>query len=95
MKNEIFRTRHFDMVTNSQHGACLLFDRKGLGMHQPQTPRARFFVIRRKLNMNALNKTALWLRSQIKNMMDTQKLLRLEQVHQWCEALSPHISFRR
>ncbi len=89
------KTRYFDMVTNSQNGACLLFDRKGLGMHQPQTPRARFLIIRNKLSVSALNKTALWLRSQIKNMMDTQKLLRQEQVHQWCEALSPHISFRR
>jgi hypothetical protein len=89
------KTRYFNMVTNSQHGACLLFDRKGLGMHQPQTPRARFFVIRNKLNVSVLNKTALWLRSQVKNIMDTQKQLRSRQVHQWCEALSPHISFRR
>jgi hypothetical protein len=89
------KTKYFNMVTNSQHGACLLFDRKGLGMHQSRTPRAEFFSMRKNISTSAFNKTFLSLRSQVKNMMAAQKLLRPGQVHQWCGALSPHISFRR
>ena len=85
MKNEIFRTKHFNAVTNSQHGACLLFDRKGLGAYQSQAPRIRFFSMRKNFSAGALSKAFLSLRSRLKNIMDMQKLhlsLRSRQVHQ-------------
>ncbi len=92
------KTKRFNIVTNSQHRACLLFDRKSRGMYQSPASASRYFVSGKNISIDILNKTVLSLRSQVKNMMDAQKLhlsLRSRQVHQWCEARSPQISFRR
>ena len=74
MRNETFRTKHFNIVTNSKHGACLLFDRKGLGIYQSPTPRAWFFAMGKNFSFRVLNKVFLSLRGQVKNMVDEQKL---------------------
>ena len=34
MQHKTCRTAYFNIVTNAQHGTCLLFDRKGQGMDQ-------------------------------------------------------------
>ena len=33
----MYKNKHFTFVTNTQNGACLLFDPKGLGYRQTQT----------------------------------------------------------
>lgn len=61
------------IVTNSKCGACLLFDRKGLGIYQTRTLRARFFSMGKNLVSATAIKTLQSLWHQIKNIINTQK----------------------
>lgn len=73
MKNQNPRTKYFNVVTNAQHGACLLFDRKGKGVSQSQTHRRSRQIINHSFISDAFDKTFLVLRAQLKNIMPGQK----------------------
>jgi hypothetical protein len=67
MKNttqKTYRTKHFNVVTSPQHGVCLLFDRKGLGLYQSRAHRNYWLVMKDSL-IDALNKTSLLFRTQL------------------------------
>ena len=67
MKNrtqKTYRTRHFNVVTSPQHGVCLLFDRKGLGLYQSRTHR-HYSLVMKDSFIDALHKTSLLFRTQL------------------------------
>ena len=67
-KQKIYRTRHFNVVTSPQHGVCLLFDRKGLGLYQSRAHRHYWLVMKDGLT-NALNKAFLSFRTHVRNLV--------------------------
>lgn len=73
MKNKTSRTNYFNAVTNAQHGTCLMFDRKGRGISQPQRYRSNRLLIKNSFATDAFNKAVSLCRAQLKNIMLSQK----------------------
>ena len=71
MKHKIqktYRTKHFNVVSNPQHGVCLLFDRKGLGLYQSRSHRDYWLVMKDSF-IDALNKVFLSFRTHVRNLV--------------------------
>jgi len=77
MKNteqKTYRTKHFNVVTNAQHGACLLFDRKGLSLYQSRTHR-HYSLVMKDSCIEAANSIGQLFRTHLKNLLHGHKQL--------------------
>ncbi len=66
-------TKHLNVVTNAQHGACLMFDRKGRGISPAQRYRRDKRLTKTGATSDMFNKAFLLFRAQLKNIILSMK----------------------
>ena len=71
-KQKTYRTKHFNVVSNSRQGVCMLFDRRGLGLYQSRAHRHCWLVMKDSFT-DAINKTSRLIRMQIKTLAEQKQ----------------------
>lgn len=73
MNQKTHSAKQLSLVTNDRHGACLMFDRKGLGVSQSFGYQDYALMIKNSLARKMLHNMIMTSRTQIMNMLAAQK----------------------